>query len=1190
MMSLRPYCRRIGLLAVLLPLCLFLSAEETDSVAYYHDLGYKYLKERQYVEAYKAFQCYLTNVPSKEKNTVRYENARRSFYGAKSEVTDVLARCYEEAASASRKGQLAQAEQAFLRYLSMCVTEESRQTHEYTVALTQYALSLQRKGKLDEAMQQLKIAEEVRRTAPNLNRSHVSETLNFMASIENQRGRYDEAIAKCTEALEIYEKHLGKKHDHYGTTLSNLAGYYATRNAPGDRAFAVELGEQAVQILSKNSPAYAQAMNNLVLYYSLSGDIVKAQKYSKQALQAMKGMNKNTVSYATILSKHGVRLANAGNYEQALEYAREAIGIYEANDETQSLNFARLLSNTASFEKHMEHYAEAIELWQRAAPIYAKIEGESSSGYLNCMSEISAAHTRTGNLEQAANISEQLQSTVSQQAKSGDARFAQSLAKQASIMAANGNYTQALSLEQQALTIFRVRKDVAGEASCLKEMSGYLYHMNRLPEAIDTCKLALTLYEKVPGHAEDRALALNSLSIYYYTNKSYEDALNTSREAVEGYEKTGNTNSSLFAKMLTNQALYEVRRDSLERAVALNQRADTIQRRILGDQHPDNVTLMFNTANLYLRMGKKYEAQRLFHNALTMQMQNVRANFSHLTTRGRELYWGTKSYIFRAAPTMACLMENVDSALIDAYNSQLFTKGLLLNSEVDFRNLLARTASTDLRDKYDCLVAIRQEIEQAWRNPSGGSRAQIPSLMTTATRLERELVRGCKEFGDFTEAMSIDFQQVVKALGKGDAAIEFFDLDTPEDGRTYWALLARHEAAAPTLIRLFSETELDRLRFNGMPLTQALTNPDGINAVFESTQVGQFVWGRLIPYMGEVENIWFAPSGLFYQWGIEYLKYDHRRIGDLYALHRVSSTKLLAQQDRTAGTISLAAVFGGIKYNATPAEIQTANKEYEEIYKRAEEYLADADFDLEDWALAETRTMEGFLRDGQREVSFLPGTVIEVEKINETLLMNGIETQKYDGAYGTEEAFKGLSGKGVSLLHIATHGFSLSEDAVRRSSNTMSYLEVSGEESTQADNSLCYSGLLFAGANNVITGKKMPAGVENGVLTAREIAKLDFRGLDLAVLSACQTGLGELKEDGVFGLQRGFKKAGARTLLMSLWSVSDGATQLMMTQFYSALASGQTRRQAFRTAQDAVRNTPEYSSPVFWASFVMLDD
>ena len=1190
MTTLRPYLHRTGAFIALFLACAVLRAEVVDSVAYCYDAGFQYLKNRQYAEACRAFDYYLKNVSPEEKNTGRYEKAKNAYYGAKGDVAGELSRCYEEAATASRKGDQTRSAEAFQRYLSLCVTEESRQTHEYTVALTHYALSLQRKGKLDEALLQFKRAEEVRRTAPNLNRSHVAETLNLIAALENQRGNYDEAIAKCNEALEIYEKYLGKKHDHYGVTLSNLAGYYATRNAPGDRAHAVELGEQAVQILSKSSMAYAQAMNNLVLYYSLSGDMVKAQKYSKQSLQTMKNLQKNTVHYASILSNQAVRLANAGNYEQALEYVREAIGIYETNEETQSLNFARLVSNAASFEKHLEHYEEAIALWQRAAPIYEKIEGKGSSGYLNCMSEISAAHSRTGNLEQAANISEQLQSTVSEQVSRGDARFAQSLSKQASIMAANGNYRQAMNLEQQALAIFRLRKDVASEATSLKDISGYLYHLNMLPEAIDTCRLALSLYETVPGHDEDRALALNSLSIYYYSNGAFEDALSTSREAVENYEKIGNTSNSFFAKMLTNQALYEARRDSLERAAALYERADTIQQRILGDMHPDNVTLFFNMANLYLRMGKKYEAQTLLHRALTMQMQNVRSNFSHLTTRGRELYWGTKSYLFRAAPALACLMENVDSALVDAYNSLLFTKGLLLNSEVDFRNLLARTASSDLRDKYDRLVAIRQEIEQAWRNPSEESRNRLPSLQNSASRLERELVRGSKEFGDFTEAMSIDFSQVVQSLGSNDAAIEFFDLDTPEEGRTYWALLARPGAAAPSLIRLFSENELDRLRFGGLPLTQALTKPEGINAVFESMQVGQFVWGRLIPYLDGISNIWFAPSGLFYQWGIEYLKYDQRRIGDLYALHRVSSTKLLTQRERVASSVNMAAVFGGIRYNATQAEIQAANKEHEEIFMKADEFMADFDVDVEDWALAETRTLEGFLRDGQREVGYLPGTAIEAEKICQTLLMHGIETQKYDGAYGTEEAFKTLSGKGVSLLHVATHGFSLSEDAVRSNNVTMSYLEVGGEESTQADNSLCYSGLLLAGANNAIKGRKMSSGVENGVLTAREIAKLDFRGLDLAVLSACQTGLGELKEDGVFGLQRGFKKAGARTLLMSLWSVSDGATQLMMTQFYSALVSGQTRRQAFRTAQEAVRNTPEYSAPVFWASFVMLDD
>ena len=153
------------------------------------------------------------------------------------------------------------------------------------------------------------------------------------------------------------------------------------------------------------------------------------------------------------------------------------------------------------------------------------------------------------------------------------------------------------------------------------------------------------------------------------------------------------------------------------------------------------------------------------------------------------------------------------------------------------------------------------------------------------------------------------------------------------------------------------------------------------------------------------------------------------------------------------------------------------------------------------------------------------------------------------------------------------------------------------------------SGLLFAGAQNTFNGVKIPAGVDDGVLTAQEIAQLDLRGLDLLVLSACQTGLGEIKGDGVFGLQRGFKKAGAQTIMMSLWSVSDEATKDLMTRFYTALTNGKTKREAFNQAQQYVKDHDysygyvEYTDSngktvsgenarkkrPHWAAFIMLD-
>lgn len=119
---------------------------------------------------------------------------------------------------------------------------------------------------------------------------------------------------------------------------------------------------------------------------------------------------------------------------------------------------------------------------------------------------------------------------------------------------------------------------------------------------------------------------------------------------------------------------------------------------------------------------------------------------------------------------------------------------------------------------------------------------------------------------------------------------------------------------------------------------------------------------------------------------------------------------------------------------------------------------------------------------------------------------------------------------------------------------------------------------------------KFPSDIEDGILTAQEIAQLNLQDLQLTVLSACQTGLGELREDGVFGVQRGFKKAGAHTLVMSLWSINDVATQLMMTSFYEARLNGLSRHDAFKKAQATVRAQEKFSNPHYWASFIMLDD
>jgi CHAT domain-containing protein len=222
------------------------------------------------------------------------------------------------------------------------------------------------------------------------------------------------------------------------------------------------------------------------------------------------------------------------------------------------------------------------------------------------------------------------------------------------------------------------------------------------------------------------------------------------------------------------------------------------------------------------------------------------------------------------------------------------------------------------------------------------------------------------------------------------------------------------------------------------------------------------------------------------------------------------------------------------------------------------------------------------------------------------MLVKNIPTVVETSVSGTEDSFKALSGQKVSIIHLSTHGFYEKPNLIVYKGNQKFQLSIGKDQDVQAsdiqnldlqwsnaeDVSLSRSGLFLAGASDYLYGELVADNEhEDGILTAKEISRLDLRGLDLVVLSACETGLGDVSGDGVFGLQRGFKKAGAQTLLMSLWKVDDVATELLMTEFYRNFTDGQSKWDSFLNAQQFLRqyNNGQYDKPEFWAAFIMLD-
>jgi len=208
------------------------------------------------------------------------------------------------------------------------------------------------------------------------------------------------------------------------------------------------------------------------------------------------------------------------------------------------------------------------------------------------------------------------------------------------------------------------------------------------------------------------------------------------------------------------------------------------------------------------------------------------------------------------------------------------------------------------------------------------------------------------------------------------------------------------------------------------------------------------------------------------------------------------------------------------------------------------------------------------------EFSELPGTAAEAAAIRSLLPGSRVLV----GNDATESAVK--AARGPIVLHLATHGFFLgTHESGDRSSGA------DWRSDHQTEDPLLRSALLFAGV------KALRSGQDDGVLTALEASGLDLRGTKLVVLSACETGIGEVKTgEGVFGLRRAFVVAGAETLVMSLWAVEDAATQRLMVNYYLRLSEGHGRVEALRLAQRAMLADPKLGHPFYWAAFIASGD
>lgn len=405
----------------------------------------------------------------------------------------------------------------------------------------------------------------------------------------------------------------------------------------------------------------------------------------------------------------------------------------------------------------------------------------------------------------------------------------------------------------------------------------------------------------------------------------------------------------------------------------------------------------------------------------------------------------------------------------------------------------------------------------------------------------------------------IVWQDIKNTLSTYDIAVDFAIADG-DSATNYMAFVLRNDWDTPKCILIDCEKKI-RNSYNVNTIWQAIIDSANIQPN---------------------DNIYFAPDGVLCDIPIEYLSLPNGKpMNEVYNMYRLSSTRELCFRD-TNQTYQTATLYGGLFYDTDSTTIVTESEKYKSTNR--------------DINMMDNSIISQWRANDRANYQYLPYSKIEVNDICEILKGKTIDTKVYTETSGNEESFKALSGNAPDILHVATHGYYITPLDVEVASKIALQrmgVNVDGHQSI-IDYSMDRTGLLLAGATLKLQHNTQIQGVEDGILSAKEISTLDLSNVDLAVLSACKTGLGDITSDGVAGLQRGFKCAGVNSILMTLWEVDDAATHLFMSQFYKNLMNGKSKHESLQNAQKFLKEYKQdgeyiYNDYHYWAAFVLLD-
>ncbi len=933
--------------------------------------------------------------------------------------------------------------------------------------------------------------------------------------------------------------------------------------------------------------------------------------------------------------------------------AARSLAIKERTSGPDSVGVAATLHQLAVVDFFSGDYENARAEWERALAIREKVLGPDHLDVGETANALANLLQTTGEFEAARPMYERAVAIREKGLGKDNPKVGQSLNNLASLLTVLGDYAAALPVAERSLQIKEkaLGPDHPQVASSLTNLADIYDQTGDRERARKLFERAAAIYEKKLG--PDNPLvgtALNNLAEQLRRDGKLEEARPLYKRVIANWEKAYGPEHERVALALSNDALLLAAAGELTAAQAENERAAIIREKALGPKHPDLAGTLGQLADVLAAMGNYEAALPLYERASTILRQSLGP--AHPSLAQAELG------LSRVEAQRGSLDRAFDLSLESEHISRdhLRLTGRSFSEEQSLRYAAERPFGLDLAlslaverpgkvstpTLFDALVRSRAVVldEMAARNRSvvvstspevarlaetlAGVRSRLASMtvrglgsldpeayraLLDRTRDEKEqaeraLGAASAEFAEEQQRARVGLDEVLAARPPKSAVVAYVVYrhqllppaapdpkakpePLPKPVLSLAAVVMAPGKAVPEVVRLGSVETIDAL-VRGWKQEAARGAPNGRRTPKESDAAYRAaggalkaaIWDPIAGRLGGADRVFLVPDGSLNL--VTFASLPVGKKGYLIetgpALHYLSAERDLVPRSGEARHGSGMLALGGPDYDAGSTTRPSAEK-------------------TSGTRSAGCASFESLRFDplpaSEREAEDVVALWKDAAASNADL---ATETLYFHGASATEAAFKhGASGR--RMLHLATHGFFLGGECAVGGASSRGFKVV--EEQAPAPRVAAYvsplllSGLALAGANRRASA---PASDEDGVLTAEELASLDLSGVEWAVLSACDTGVGEIQAgEGVFGLRRAIQLAGVHTLVMSLWPVDDEATRAWMAALYRGrlmkhLDTVASVREAGLHVLKARRASGQSTHPFYWAAFVAAGD